>query len=149
MPSFERAGKRPKMDVKTLCLGVLTLGEASGYEIKKQFAPADSFFSTPPTGTAPMVEGASPRLDDVLFALRLNEVSEPVSIGNSWTVGQPIRIIPESVQPLEEVRGKIIATIVDRRQEEELAKALAEARKEYPISINQSALAKVRPRKPR
>ncbi len=25
------------MDVKTLCLGVLTLGEASGYEIKKQF----------------------------------------------------------------------------------------------------------------
>ena len=64
-------------------------------------------------------------------------------------MGQPIRIIPESVQPLEEVRGKIIATIVDRRQEEELAKALAEARKEYPISINQSALAKVRPRKPR
>lgn len=25
------------MDVKTLCLGVLTLGDASGYEIKKQF----------------------------------------------------------------------------------------------------------------
>ncbi len=25
------------MDVKTMCLGVLTLGEASGYEIKKQF----------------------------------------------------------------------------------------------------------------
>lgn len=25
------------MDVKTLCLGALTLGEASGYEIKKQF----------------------------------------------------------------------------------------------------------------
>ncbi|MEZ4653182.1 MAG: peptidyl-prolyl cis-trans isomerase [Candidatus Eisenbacteria bacterium] len=118
-------------------------------EIKKQFAPADSFFSTPPTGTSPMVEGASPRLDDVLFALRLNEVSEPVPIGNSWTVGQPIRIIPESVQPLDEVRGKIIATIVDQRQEEELAKALAEARKEYPISINQSALAKVRPSKPR
>jgi len=25
------------MDIKTLCLGVLTLGEASGYEIRKQF----------------------------------------------------------------------------------------------------------------
>lgn len=25
------------MDVKTVCLGILTLGEASGYEIKKQF----------------------------------------------------------------------------------------------------------------
>src|SRR3546814_5846154 len=30
-------GGRLKMDVKTLCLGVLSRGEASGYEIKKAF----------------------------------------------------------------------------------------------------------------
>jgi len=32
------------MDVKTLCLGILTLGEASGYEIKKVFEDAFSHF---------------------------------------------------------------------------------------------------------
>jgi len=32
------------MDVKTLCLGVLTLGEASGYEIKKTFEDSFSHF---------------------------------------------------------------------------------------------------------
>jgi len=34
------------MDVKTLCLGVLTLGDASGYEIRKQFeeGPFAHFF---------------------------------------------------------------------------------------------------------
>jgi DNA-binding PadR family transcriptional regulator len=32
------------MDIKTLCLGVLTLGEASGYEIKKTFEDSFSHF---------------------------------------------------------------------------------------------------------
>ncbi len=32
------------MDVKTLCLGILTLGEASGYEIKQVFEDAFSHF---------------------------------------------------------------------------------------------------------
>lgn len=32
------------MDVKTLCLGILTLGNATGYEIKKQFEEAFSHF---------------------------------------------------------------------------------------------------------
>lgn len=32
------------MDIKTLCLGVLTLGEASGYEIKQVFEDAFSYF---------------------------------------------------------------------------------------------------------
>lgn len=32
------------MDVKTLCLGVLTMGEASGYEIKKVFEDSFSHF---------------------------------------------------------------------------------------------------------
>ena len=35
------------MDVKTVCLGILTFGEASGYDIKKHFeASFDHFFST-------------------------------------------------------------------------------------------------------
>jgi len=35
------------MDVKTVCLGLLTFGEASGYDIKKHFeASFDHFFST-------------------------------------------------------------------------------------------------------
>jgi PadR family transcriptional regulator AphA len=35
------------MDVKTVCLGFLTFGEASGYDIKKHFeASFDHFFST-------------------------------------------------------------------------------------------------------
>lgn len=32
------------LDVKTLCLGVLTEGEASGYDIKKQFEQVFSYF---------------------------------------------------------------------------------------------------------
>src|SRR5690606_41386661 len=32
------------LDVKTLCLGVLTQGEASGYDIKKQFEQVFSYF---------------------------------------------------------------------------------------------------------
>jgi len=32
------------MDVKTLCLGVLSMGDASGYEIKKVFEEAFSYF---------------------------------------------------------------------------------------------------------
>jgi PadR family transcriptional regulator, regulatory protein AphA len=32
------------MDIKTLCLGILTMGEASGYEIKKVFEDAFSHF---------------------------------------------------------------------------------------------------------
>jgi PadR family transcriptional regulator, regulatory protein AphA len=32
------------MDIKTLCLGILTLGEASGYEIKQVFEDAFSHF---------------------------------------------------------------------------------------------------------
>ncbi len=32
------------MDVKTLCLGVLSMGDASGYEIKKVFENAFSHF---------------------------------------------------------------------------------------------------------
>lgn len=35
------------MDVKTVCLGLLTFGEASGYDLKKHFeASIDHFFST-------------------------------------------------------------------------------------------------------
>jgi DNA-binding PadR family transcriptional regulator len=35
------------MDVKTVCLGLLTFGEASGYDLKKHFeATFDHFFST-------------------------------------------------------------------------------------------------------
>ena len=32
------------MDVKTLCIGILSLGDASGYEIKKQLEERFSFF---------------------------------------------------------------------------------------------------------
>ena len=44
MPPLNVAGVRRIMDIKTLCLGVLTEGEASGYDIKKYFENVFKYF---------------------------------------------------------------------------------------------------------
>ncbi|HSS62797.1 MAG TPA: helix-turn-helix transcriptional regulator [Gammaproteobacteria bacterium] len=49
------------MDVKTLCLGVLTLGDKTGYEIKKHFERAFSHFFVPGFGSIYPALGALTR----------------------------------------------------------------------------------------
>jgi hypothetical protein len=117
-------------------------------QIEKAFTPADSFHATPEAGTPPMKYGDSPLLDEVLFSLELGEVSEPVPVGATFTVAKPVAIIPPKVTPFEEMRERISAEIVEARLQEALEEKIAEARRKYPITINQDALSKVRPRRP-
>ena len=64
MPPLDVAGVQRNMDIKTLCLGVLTEGEASGYDIKKYFENVFKYFyvagfgSIYPALTELMREGA-------------------------------------------------------------------------------------------
>lgn len=117
-------------------------------QIEKAFTPSDSFHATPESGTPPMKRGDSPMLDDVLFSLELGEVSDPVPVGVSFTVAKPVKIDPPKVVPLEEVRQTILSQIVDIREAKGVEAAVAEARQKYPVTIDPSALSKVRPRRP-
>jgi len=59
------------MDTKTLCLGVLTLGDASGYDVRKQLTETFShFMEISPSGIYPALRAKGRLFSSRLVAIR-------------------------------------------------------------------------------
>lgn len=114
-------------------------------DIGRQYAAADtSFRSTGSKGTPPMQYGQSPALDDVLFSIGLNEVSDPIPVGRTFTVAKVIDIQPETVTPFEQARDQIQGQITADRLAKRVEVLREQARKLYPVKINWEALRRIR-----
>ncbi len=87
-------------------------------------------------GTPLMAYGSSPMLDDVLFSLPPGGVSEPIPVGQSFTVARVQEIVPEGTQPYEEVFRDIRREIIETRADSLLQILLDSRRDEFPVEIN-------------
>jgi parvulin-like peptidyl-prolyl isomerase len=119
-----RAGKRPE-------------------EIKAEIAPTDtSFTATGSTGTGLMAEGKSPMLDPVIFKLPLQSVSEPIRVGESYTVAQVIDIEPAESKTFDDVKSSIQSELSTQKLAEMRTKLAREAADKYPAVIHWEVLSK-------
>ncbi|MCA9755868.1 MAG: peptidyl-prolyl cis-trans isomerase [Candidatus Eisenbacteria bacterium] len=112
-------------------------------EVVAQFGPEDNVQATGDSGTPPMTKGQSAALDHVLFALGLGDVSDPIPVGDTFTVGKVIEILPAEVEPFEDVRVDLQVRMVDERVEPLEKEMLAKARETYPVHIDVAAIRKI------
>lgn len=118
-------------------------------EIQSAIAPADtSFKSTGSRGTPALTYGKSPALDDVLFRLPLNAVSDPIPVGATWTVAKVIEIQPYQERGFSEVKGDIQSKVVEQRLPGRLAEILEAAKKTFRYDIVWAELMRSRVRRP-
>jgi len=99
-------------------------------------------------GTPPYANGQSPLLDPYLFKLGLNGVSEPIPVGDRYTVAKVVEIIPAAIKSLEEASPAIVNRETIARADSLFAAQVAQARAEFPVRINEEALQQVRVRRP-
>ncbi|MEZ4650556.1 MAG: peptidyl-prolyl cis-trans isomerase [Candidatus Eisenbacteria bacterium] len=109
-------------------------------EVAAQFGPEENVQATGDSGTPPMTMGQSAALDDVLFALDLGDVSDPIPVGDTFTVAKVIEIIPAEVAPFEDVRVDLQVQLVDERVEPLQKEMLEKARETYPVNIDLAAI---------
>jgi len=95
-----------------------------------------------------MTYGQSPMLDNVLFALPKDGVSEPIAVEGRWTVAKVIEILPERTIPFEEAAAGIRARSAGARADSLLKVKVNEARPGYPVQAHEEALQRVRLRSP-
>lgn len=124
---------------------LLVAGKATE-EIRRAVAAGDtSWATTGDSGTPPLTYGRSPMLDDVIFNLPMNGVSEPLPVGSTWTVAKVIEINPFVQKPFEEVKIALQSRIVDQRLGPWMKQRLAQARSEHPVTIDWAVVDRARP----
>ncbi len=74
-------------------------------------------------------------IEDALFKLNKDEVSEPLKIGDSFYIFKITNIIPPRQQSLSEVQDSIYSFLHDKKMQEELTKWLDELKKNAFIKI--------------
>ncbi len=118
-------------------------------EVRVTVAAADtSWKSTGDAGTPLLTYGRSPLLDDVIFRLPLNGVSDPIPVGNGYTVAKVIELLPFRQKPFDEVKITIQTGMVDKRVGARLKELLDEGRKRHPVTIDWEAVDRARLRAP-
>jgi parvulin-like peptidyl-prolyl isomerase len=76
-------------------------------------------------------------IEDVVFAMNVNDVSEPVMIDNAYYVFQLMKIIPESRMPLLEAQGAINSSLFDKKMQEDMVDWIGELSKKAYIKISE------------
>jgi peptidyl-prolyl cis-trans isomerase C len=118
-------------------------------EVRKRFLGRDpSLASSGDRGTDLMTYGQSPLLDNVIFALPKDGVSEPIAVGGRWTVARVVEILPERTVPFEEAMLGIRSRSAGARADSLLKVKIDEVRPGYPVQLHEEALRRVRFRAP-
>lgn len=151
MSSFSTPEKRRFVAVnfadrnRALAARQLILQGKTPEELATTLAAADTSFKTTGSGGTPALSyGSSPLLDDVLFKLPLNAVSEPIPVGNSWTVAKVVEIEPYQETSFEEARTTIQVKVVEQRLPATVKEIVAKERAQVDVRIDRSALRTVR-----
>jgi len=76
-------------------------------------------------------------IEDVVFAMNVNDVSEPVKIDNAYYVFQLIKIIPEHNQQLIDVQNSINRSLFDKKMQEDMVDWLEQLKKTAYIKIQE------------
>ena len=74
-------------------------------------------------------------IEDVVFAMNVNDVSEPVKIDNVYYVFQLTKITPEYKQQLIDVQGSINRLLFDKKMQEDMIDWLEQLKKKGYIKI--------------
>jgi parvulin-like peptidyl-prolyl isomerase len=74
-------------------------------------------------------------IDDVVFAMNVNDVSDAVKIDNAWYVFKLIKITPEYKKPLLEAQSSINNMLFNRKMQEDMVTWLDELKKQAYIKI--------------
>ncbi|MFA5100349.1 MAG: peptidyl-prolyl cis-trans isomerase [Candidatus Omnitrophota bacterium] len=74
-------------------------------------------------------------IEDVVFAMNVNDVSEPVKIDNVYYVFQLVRITPEHRQQLIDAQNDINRLLFDKKMQEEMIDWLDQLKKKAYIDL--------------
>ncbi len=78
-----------------------------------------------------------------LFTLPLNELSQPTEIDGGWAVGICEKV-EDAFQPkLEDRKDLVVKRIQAERQDQSLVESLAKWRQEFPVTVDEKALAEL------
>ena len=77
-------------------------------------------------------------IEEIVFKLKVQEVSAPVKIGNKYYIFKLNRITPERQQNLTEIRDRLYTILFNQKMEEELTKWLDELKRHSYIKIFQN-----------
>lgn len=118
----------------------ITSGELTWKQVNRQFGNDAELVQT--FGRTRLVgETDTGPLRDKLFAMSLDEITEPFAYQGGWAVLQLNRILPPETPSLEEMREAVTARIKARRQDEALRTLLDRWAAEYEIEVDEDALA--------
>ncbi len=110
-------------------------------QVQARLAPKDDSIEViGGEGTPLLAYGTSPMLDDVLFRLPPGGVSDPIPVGQSFTVAKVLEIVAEGPQPYEEVFRDMRREISQARADSLLQALLDSRRDEFQVEINWDAV---------
>ena len=99
------------MDAKTLCLGVLLRGEASGYEIKKAFEEGPFSQFLPPGRVGHLIDQRIAWYREALERMESCACTNTVPAGAAFVRGMGIAVYRAAADYLETHRAELIAEI--------------------------------------
>jgi parvulin-like peptidyl-prolyl isomerase len=77
-------------------------------------------------------------IEEVVFAMNVNDVSDPVKIDNAYYVFQLIKITPEYKQQLLDAQNSINQTLFNQKMQEDMVDWLEQLKKKAYIKITES-----------
>ncbi len=114
-------------------------------EVGRELSRTDPSVKTPgDTPTDPLTFGLSPMLDRFIFTLPLNGVSDPIPIGNGFTVAKVVEIDQAGTQPFDEVKESIREKLGTARVDSILKVVLDDARPHHTIKAHWDVIRQAR-----
>jgi parvulin-like peptidyl-prolyl isomerase len=112
--------------------------------IKAELGATDTtVVATTSQGTDLLTNGKSPMLDPVIFSLPLNGVSDPIPVGQTFTVAKVIQIVPAKEDAPEDAKESIRAKLSAPRIQGYRQQLMDEARAKYPAEVHWDVVRKV------
>lgn len=115
-------------------------GSLAWQQLVKQYA-ADPKLTLEQAKIGPVSQNNDRPVNRHLFALTLNEISEPFELEGGWAIVMLESILPSEIPELKDVRQLIGKQITDRRQEEALRRLLDRWREEFGVIVYDERLA--------
>lgn len=116
----QRAQDEVRRVARELADRLAKIGKPSDDEMRKLVRPGVSFGETEFIGRtdAPSGIGMAPAFNQALFSLEVGRVSDPVSIGRGEALVKLVEIKAAGPATFQEVKGRVIAEVVKRKQDE-------------------------------
>lgn len=127
--SFETINPENEIHAKEICN--YWTQKADTQELSKKYSFSVNKFTAMKSGQL------KKEIEDVVFSLKINEVSQPVKIGELYYIFRLNSIIPPRQQNLVEVRDSIYSHLFDRKMQEEMDRWLETVKKQSYIKIFQ------------